>query len=104
MLTGNEGGCPHAILELRDAYVGECGFLPLVGGEIPVAGSGFMVVSAGAVGDSWIAPVVHPHLQQGSGRNLGADCNGAACELSGWQRCSMRWTPEVPYTVGALAD
>ena len=38
-------------LELRASDVGEGGFLPLVGGEIPVAGSGFVVVSAGAVGD-----------------------------------------------------
>src|ERR1700674_3712668 len=56
-------------LELRASDVGESGFLPLGRGEIPVAGAGFVVVSAGAVGDGRSAPVIHSHLQQSSGRN-----------------------------------
>src|SRR5208282_2886820 len=71
-------------LELRPPDISEHCFLPLVGGEIPVAGSGFVVVSAWAVGDGRGAPIVHAHLQQGSGRNFDAGFDGAAFEVSGW--------------------
>src|ERR1700722_1922984 len=63
---------PHCRLELRPADIGEPCFLPLFGGKIPVAGSGFVVVSTCAIRDGRSAPVVHPYLQQDSGRNLDA--------------------------------
>src|SRR5271169_1606267 len=83
-------------LELRPSDVGEGGFLPLLGREIPVAGAGFVVVSSQAVGSGRSAPIVHPHLQQGSRRNLDASFDGAAFEVARWQRSSGRCTPEMP--------
>src|SRR5207253_285802 len=58
--------------------VGEDGFLPFIRREIPIAGTGFVIVAAGPVGGREIAPIVHPNLEEGAARNFGADFYRAA--------------------------
>src|SRR5580700_9643085 len=91
-------------LELRAAHICEQRFLPLVGSEVPVAGSGFVIIAAGAVDDGWSAPVIHSHLQQGAGRNLDAGFYGATFEVSRRKCGSWRGTPEMPDAIGTLSD
>src|SRR6266700_5669964 len=43
--------------------VGKDSFLPSIGWEIPITCAGFVVVSAAAVTDCGIAPVIHADLQ-----------------------------------------
>jgi hypothetical protein len=71
-------------LELRASNVREGGFLPLVGREVPVAGTGFVVVSAGSVRDGRSSPIIHAYLQERSLRNLDPGFDGAAFETSTW--------------------
>ena len=95
---------PLPVRKLRPSDVSESSFLPLIGWEVPVAGAGFVIVSAESVGDRRGTPIVHAHLQQGPRRNLDAGFDCAAFEVPGWQRGSRRGAPEVPNAIATLAD
>src|SRR5581483_8778694 len=90
-------------LELWAANVRENRFLPARRAEIPVAGSGFVVI-AGSIGDRWTAPVIHTHLQQGAVGYFHPRFRGAAFEPAGRQRGTRRGAPEMPDSVGPLAN
>ena len=85
-------------------YICEDGLLPIVRGEIPVAGAGFVVVAAGAVSDGWVAPVTHAHLQQGSAGDFYLGLYRAAFEMAGRESGAGGCAPEMPDSVGILAD
>ena len=59
-------------------YICEDGFLPILRRKIPVAGSGLVIVAAGAVPDGWVAPVIHAHLEQSSAGDSYLGFYGAA--------------------------
>ena len=66
-LTSIERSVPGRVsardfLELWASDICEHRFLPLRRREIPIAGSGFVIVSTQAVGDGRQAPIVHTHL------------------------------------------
>src|SRR5882724_7537142 len=90
-------------LELRSADIGERRFMPLGGGEIPIAGAGFMIISASAVRDSRRTPVIHAHLKQCAGRNSDPGPGGTAFELACGQRGPRRRAPEMPDPIGPLS-
>jgi len=90
--------------ELRAADIGEGRILPLRRGEIPVAGTGFAIVSASAVGNGWRAPVIHADLKQGAGGNFDSGGDGASFELARRKSGARRWTPEMPHAIGVLTD
>src|SRR6266853_6988505 len=90
-------------LELRAADIGERNFLPLRRGKIPIAGAGFVIISARAIRDSRRAPVVHADLQQGAGRNPDPGTNGTAFQFAQRQCGARRWAPEMSYAVGTLS-
>src|SRR5262245_60821015 len=93
---------PSASEDLR-LQVSESRFLPVGVRKVPFAGSGLVVVDAGICPDcSSRSPVVHAHLQQGAGRNLGLHLHGASCQLAA-RKFRARRTPEIVNAIRALA-
>src|SRR3954467_7123858 len=72
--------------------------------KVPVAGAGFAIVSAGAVGNGWRAPVIHADLKQGAGGDFDSGGDGASFELARRKSGARGWTPEMPHAVGLLSD
>jgi len=84
--------------------IGKGRLLPLVRWEIPIAGAGFVVVAAGGVADSGVAPIIHAHLQQGAAGDSDAGFDGASFEVAGREGGAGGGAPEMPDAVGIFAD
>jgi hypothetical protein len=93
-----------ALLE-RPADVGEGGFLPYLGRQVPVAGPGFVVVGIrSAPGDGGIAPIVHAELQEGSWPDADAGFGAAAFEFARGNCGAGPREARSADAVGALAN